>query len=113
MKKIAGRRGELQRGVLDSTRLTAPLHAPYNSGTRDGYRDGCVGNGERRSMAKLLHRYNDARHHEDHDNTLKRAVRCEAPLVAGTAPTRQTTRRLGPRKKGGGSQRSQLETRDH
>jgi len=64
-------------------------------------------------MAKLLHRYNDARHHEDHDNTLKRAVRCEAPLVAGTAPTRQTTRRLGPRKKGGGSQRSQLETRDH
>jgi len=94
-------------------RRTAPPHTPYNSGTRGGYRHGCVSNGERRSLAKLLHRYNDAPHHGDNDDSLNRAVRQEVPLVAGTAPTRQPTRRLGPRKKGGGSPRSKLETRDH
>jgi len=74
-------------------RRTAPHHAPYHSGTRGGYRDGCVGNGERRGMAKLLHKHDDATQHGDHDGNLNRAVRHEVPLVAGTAPTRRPTRR--------------------
>jgi len=94
-------------------RRTAPPHAPYNSGTRGGYRDGCVGNGERRSMTKLLHKHDGAPHHGDHDDSLNRAVCHEVLLVVGTAPTRQSTKRLGLRRNGRGFPRSKLEKQDH
>jgi len=79
---------------------TAPPHAPYKSGLRGGYRDGCVGNGERWSMAKLLHRYNDAPHHGDNDDSLNRAVRQEVPLVAGDCPYAATNEEVGAEEEG-------------
>jgi len=61
--------------------------------------DGCVSNGERQVMAKLLRKYNDVPHRGDHDAGLNRAVRHEVPLVAGAVPIRQPMWRLGPRKR--------------
>jgi len=81
--------------------------APYHSGTRGGYWDGCVDKGEHQGMAKLLHKYNDAPYQGDHDGSLNRAVCHEVPLVAETAPTRPTTRR-----KGRGSPQSKLDKQD-
>jgi len=78
---------ESPRQRTSQGRRTALHHAPYHSGTRGGYWDGCVGNGERRGMAKLLHKHNDVPQQEDHDGSLNKAVRHEVPLVAGTAPT--------------------------
>jgi len=62
---------------------TVPPHAPYYPGTRGEHRDGCVGNGERRGMAELLHKHDDAPHHGNSDDSLNRAARHEVPLVAG------------------------------
>jgi len=49
-------------------------------------------------MAKLLREYNDVFSRGDNDVGLTRAVRHEIPLAAGTVPSRQSTRRLGPEK---------------
>jgi len=76
-------------------RRTAPPQVPYYPGTRGGHRDGCVGNGERRGMAELLHKPDDAPHHGNSDDSLNRAARHEVPLVAGTARAQQRTRRKG------------------
>jgi len=48
--------------------------------------DGCSSNGERQVTAKLLRGYNNVPHHGNHDAGLNRAVRREAPLVAGGVP---------------------------
>jgi len=72
-------------------RRTTSRHA----GMRDGHWAKGVGNGERRGMAKLLHRYSETPHQGDHDGSLNRAARCEVPVVAGTAPTQKITRNKG------------------
>jgi len=49
-------------------------------------------------MARLLCEYKDIFSSGDHDVGLTNVVRHEIPLVAGTTPVRQPTRRLGPEK---------------
>jgi len=49
-------------------------------------------------MALLLCEYKDVFSSGDHDVGLTSAVRHEIPLVAGTTPVRQPTRRLRPEK---------------
>jgi len=58
----------------------------------------CVSNEKGQAMAKLLSEYNDVFSKGDHDMGLTQAVRHEIPLVAGSVPNRQLTRRLGPKK---------------
>jgi len=76
-------------------RGTVPLHIKemYEAAC-----DGCVSNGERQSMVKLLHEYNDVFSSGDHDVGLTRAVRHGIPLAVGTVSIRQPTRRLRPKK---------------
>jgi len=74
---------------------------------RDGHWAKGVGNGERPSKAKLLQRYSDSPHQGDRSGSLNRAARHEIPVVAGTAPTQQTTRN-----KGRGSPQSKLDKQD-
>jgi len=69
--------------------------APHHTGVRDGHRAPGVGNGERRSKAKLLHRDGETPHQGDRGGSLNRAARREIPVVAGTAPTQPTTRNKG------------------
>jgi len=77
-------------------RLSAERRAtPHHAGMRDGHWAKGVGNRERRSKAKLLHRYSETPHQEDRGGSLNRAARREIPVVAGTAPTQQTTRNKG------------------
>jgi len=49
-------------------------------------------------MARLLREYNGVFSSGDHDVGLRRAVRHEIPLAAGTVPIRQPTRKLGSEK---------------
>jgi len=49
-------------------------------------------------VAQLLSEYKDVFSCGDHDMGLAKAVCHEIPLVAGTVPIRQPTRRLGPEK---------------
>jgi len=57
---------------------------------------GCGSNVERRQMAQLLREYQDVVSCGYDDMRLTNVVRHEIPLVAGTAPMRQLTQRLGP-----------------
>jgi len=60
--------------------------------------NGCASDQERQVMARLLCEYKDVFSSGDHDVGLTSAVRHEIPLVAGSTPVRQPTRRLGPEK---------------
>jgi len=68
---------------------------PHHAGMSDGYWAKGVGNGERQSKAKLLHRYSETPHQGDRGGSLNRAARREIPVVAGTASKQQTTRNKG------------------
>jgi len=68
---------------------------PNLAGMRDGHWAQGVGNRERRSKTKLLHRYSETPHQGDRGDSLNRAARREVPVVAGTALTQQTTRNKG------------------
>jgi len=49
---------------------------------RDGHWAQGVSNRERRSKAKLLHRYSETPHQGDRGGSLNRAARREVPMVA-------------------------------
>jgi len=69
---------------------------PHVKELYDAACDGCVSNGERQAMARLLREYSNVFSSGDHDVGLTRAVHHEIRLAAGTTPIQQTTRRLGP-----------------
>jgi len=60
--------------------------------------DGCESKQECLTVAQLLSEYKDEFSCVEHDMGLTKAVCHEIPLAAGTVPTRQPTRRLGPEK---------------
>jgi len=97
-KDIGPSLGEATEGPQQSPssrRGTVPSHV------QDLYQtacNGCASNRERQVMARLLCEYKDVFSSGDHDAGLTSAVRHEIPLVAGTPPVRQPTRRLGSEK---------------
>jgi len=80
---------------------------PHHAGMCDEHWTKGVGNEERQSKAKLLHRYSETPHQGHRGGSLNRAAHREIPVVAGTAPTQQTTRN-----KGRGSPQSKLDKQD-
>jgi len=92
---VVGRRDGGSRQRPSKGRGTVPPHVKelYEAAC-----DACASNGERQSMAKLLHEYNNVFSSGDHDVGLTRAIRHEIPLAVGTVPIRHPTRRLGPEK---------------
>jgi len=60
--------------------------------------DNCTSSAERQELAQLLMEYSDVFSRGDEDMRLTKVISHEIPLAAGTTPTRQPTRRLGPEK---------------
>jgi len=64
----------------------------------DGACENCNSSAERQALARLLIDYCDVFSYRDEDMGLTKVVCHEILLAAGTTPTRQPTRQLGPEK---------------
>jgi len=97
-KDIGPSLGDATEGPHQSPSLGRGAVPPHVQELYQTACDGCASNQERQVMARLLCEYKDVFSSGNHDVGLTSAVRHEIPLVAGTTPVRQPTRRLGPEK---------------